>query len=89
MDFEGGILSQLMLMDVGAKKFVANCLLLLSPEEIKNCRLVCDQWDKFIEENMWKSSSGRRQLRQKLLHRWKTMFDIVLMLFPGGRLRTL
>ena len=52
MDFEGDILSQLMLMDVGARKFVANCLLLLSPEEIKSCRLVCHQWDRFIVDDI-------------------------------------
>ena len=44
----GGILSQLMLLDAGGQKFVADCFLLLSPEEIKSCRLVCRQWDGFI-----------------------------------------
>ena len=70
---EGGILSELMLRDDGAKKFVADCLLLLSPEEIKNCRLVCKQWDAFIKSNdFWKSKNVRKELSQKLLQRWKT-----------------
>ena len=70
---EGGILSELMLRDDGAKKFVATCLLLLSPEEIKNCRLVCKKWDAFIKSNdFWKSKNVRKELSQKLLQRWKT-----------------
>ena len=72
MDFERDILSQLMLMDVGAQKFVAKCLLLLTPEEIKSCRLVCHLWDQFIVDNIWKSTCGKKQLSQKLLQRWKT-----------------
>ena len=66
---EGGILSELMLRDDGAKKFVADCLLLLSPDEIKSCRLVCEQWNIFIVDEVWKNSRGRRQLRKKLLQR--------------------
>ena len=69
MEMDGGILSKLMLMDGGAKKFVADCLLLLSPDEIKSCRLVCEQWNIFIVDEVWKNSRGRRQLREKLLNR--------------------
>ena len=73
MELEGGILSQLMLRDEGAMKFVADCLLLLFPEEIKSCRLVCKQWDQFIKsDNFRKSTRVRKELRQKLLQRWKT-----------------
>ena len=68
-----------MLMDEGGQKFVANCLLLLSPEEIKNCRLVCKQWDKFIMDELWKREIRKKELRQKLSQRWKIMFDNVLM----------
>ena len=32
---------KLLLLDAGLRKFVANCFLLLDPEEIKTCRLVC------------------------------------------------
>ena len=73
MDFEGDILSQLMLMDVGAQKFVANCFLLLSPEQLKACRLVSTTWAGFILEDLWKSSWGKRELREKLVTRWKTV----------------
>ena len=85
MDFEEGvILSQLMLMDDGGQKFVADCLLLLSPEEIKNCRLVCKQWDEFIAgEGFWKSEGRKKELRQKLLQRWRIIFDNVSMFILG------
>ena len=73
MDSEEDMLSQLMLMDEGGKKFVADCLLLLSPEEIKCCRLVCTQWDQFIKgEDFWKSKRVKKELGQKLVQRWKT-----------------
>ena len=66
-------MSQLMLMDEGGKKFAANCLLFLSPEEIKCCRLVCKLWDNFIkDDDFWKSNRVRKELKQKLLQRWKT-----------------
>ena len=41
MDPEKDILTPLMRMDPGHRQFVANCLLLLDPKEIKACRLVC------------------------------------------------
>ena len=69
---EGGILSQLMLLDVGARKFVANCFLLLQPEELKACRLVSTTWDQFILKEVWESPSGRKKLREKLVGMWKT-----------------
>ena len=69
IEMDGGILSRMMSMDGGAKKFVVDCLLLLSPEEVKSCRLVCEQWNIFIEDEVWKNSRGRRQLREKLLQR--------------------
>ena len=49
----GGILSQLMLLDVGGQKFVVDCFLLLSPEKIKSCRLVSRQWDEIIMKEVW------------------------------------
>ena len=81
---EGGILSQLMQMDDGGQKFVAACLLLLSPDEIKNCRLVCKLWDTFIAgEGFWKSEGRKKELRQKLLQRCRIMFDNVSMFIFG------
>ena len=69
----GGILSQLMLLDAGGQKFVADCFLLLSPEEIKSCRLVCRQWDRFIMKEMWGNARGKKELEAKLVNRWKTV----------------
>ena len=72
MEF-GGILSQLMLLDAGGQKFVADCFLLLSPEEIKSCRLVCRQWDRFIMKEVWGNARGKKELEAKLVNRWKTV----------------
>ena len=65
-------MSQLMLLDIGARKFVANCFLLLQPEELKACRLVSTTWDQFILKEVWESPSGRKKLREKLVDMWKT-----------------
>ena len=65
-------MSQLMLLDVGARKFVADCFLLLQPEELKACRLVSTTWDQFILKEVWESPSGRKKLREKLVDMWKT-----------------
>ena len=67
------ILGELMSRDEGPCRFVANCFLLLSPEELKACRLVSTTWAGFILEDLWKSSWGRRELREKLVTRWKTV----------------
>ena len=64
------IVRELLLRDEGAHKFLADCFLLLTPEEIKACRLVCKEWSEFILENLWKSKPGRKKLEQKLVHRW-------------------
>ena len=61
MDPEKDILTPLMRMDPGHRQFVANCLLLLDPKEIKACRAVMD--------DLWCSKSGREKLSQKLAHR--------------------
>ena len=64
------IVRELMLLDEGAHKFLSDCFLLLAPEEIKACRLVCKEWNEFIVDNIWKSKPGRKKLEQKLVHRW-------------------
>ena len=63
------IVRELMLLDEGACKFVADCFLLLTPAEIKACRLVCKEWNEFIVDRVWKSKSGRERLGQKLVQR--------------------
>ena len=66
------ILTQLMQLDAGPQKFVADCFLLLEPEELKACRLVCTTWNKFIQKEVWENPRGRERLSGKLLHCWKT-----------------
>ena len=82
-DSEGDILGELMSRDEGARRFVANCFLLLSPEELKACRLVSTTWAGFILEDLWKSSWGRRELREKLVTRWKTVDPMNVQLNQG------
>ena len=69
---EGGILSQLMKLDAGAQKFVADCFLLLDPKDLKACRLVSTTWSKFIKKEVWENPSGRKKLNEKLVQLWKT-----------------
>ena len=66
------IVRELLLLDLGFHKFLANCFLLLDPAEIKACRLVCKEWNVFIMNNLWRPGTpGRKKLCQKLEHRWK------------------
>ena len=72
---EGGILSQLMQLNAGPQnrqKFVADCFLLLGPEELKACRLVCTTWSKFIQKEVWNNPRGKERLSEKLVQLWKT-----------------
>ena len=71
MDPEEDILTPLMRLDPasGHRQFVTNCFLLLDPKEIKACRLVCREWSVFVMDDLWRSTSGRKKLSQKLAHR--------------------
>ena len=62
MDILGELISQ-----DDPHRFVASCYLYLSPEELKNCRLVCRTWNKFILNDLWREGTwGKEQLRKKL-----------------------
>ena len=65
-------MSQLMKLDAGPQKFVADCFLLLQPDELKACRLVCTTWSKFIQKEVWENPRGRERLSRKLVQLWKT-----------------
>ena len=78
------ILGELMSRDEGPCRFVANCFLLLSPEELKACRLVSTTWAGFILEDLWKSSWGRRELTEKLVTRWMTVDPMTVELNKRG-----
>ena len=74
MDSTVDILGKLMVvLDAGHQRVVANCLLSLTPEELKACRLVCRTWNVFIRDEIWKSSWGRSRLTEKLVDRWMTV----------------
>ena len=72
MEPEEDFVSKLMGNDPGGRSFFASCLLCLNPEELKACRLVSTVWAKFIMDEVWKRSRGRKRLEGKLLKRWKT-----------------
>ena len=70
MELPKDIVSRL-LANGGGRPFLVSALLLLDPEDLKACRLVCSAWNKFIEEEVWSSKSARSSLTKKLVYRWK------------------
>ena len=48
-DFLGELMSN---QDDGFCKIPVRIFLLLSPEELKACRMVCHKWGDFIKDNM-------------------------------------
>ena len=45
--------------------------LYLDPISLKNCKLVNSNWCNFIDENLWGSKTGRRELERRLVSQWK------------------
>ena len=71
MDCEG-IDHTRQLLAIGEGAFFVSCLLHLSPEDLKACRLVNKTWNKVIKERVWGNKRARKRLEEKLLNRWKT-----------------
>ena len=65
-----GYMSQL--HTIGEGDFFVSCLLHLSPEDLKACRLVNKTWNRAIKERVWGNRKARKLLEEKLAHRWKT-----------------
>ena len=65
-------MSQLLAIGEGGQAFFVSCLLHLSPEDLKACRLVNKTWNKVIKERVWGNKRARKRLEEKLLNRWKT-----------------
>ena len=65
-------MSQLLAIGEGGEAFFVSCLLLLSPEDLKACRLVNKTWNDLIKERVWGNKRARKRLEEKLLNRWKT-----------------
>ena len=54
MDCEGiDYMSQLLAIGEGGEAFLVSCLLHLSPEDLKACRLVNKTWARVIKEGVW------------------------------------
>ena len=60
------------LLTIGEGDFFVSCLLFLSPEDLKACRLVNKTWNDLIKERVWGKKRARKRLEEKLLNRWKT-----------------
>ena len=58
MDF----VSQLLAIGEGGEHFFVSCLLHLSPEDLKACRLVNKTWARVIKEGVWGNKRARRTL---------------------------
>ena len=54
------------------RNFFVSCLLFLSPEDLKACRLVNTTWDEVIKGGLWGNKSARKRLEEKLGERWKS-----------------
>ena len=65
-------ISQLLAIGEGGEDFFVSCLLQLSPEDLKACRLVNKTWNDLIKERVWGNKRARKRLEEKLLKRWKT-----------------
>ena len=48
-----------------------SALLLLTPNDLKACRLVSSTWNKFIMDELWGTKGGREKLRKKLVEGWR------------------
>ena len=66
-------MSQLLAIGEGGQDFFVSCLLHLSPQDLKSCRLVNKTWNDVIMERVWGSKRVRKRLEEKLTHRWKTI----------------
>ena len=71
MDCEG-IDHTRQLLAIGEGDFFVSCLLHLSPEDLKACRLVNKTWNKVIKERVWGNKRVRKRLEEKLANRWTT-----------------
>ena len=65
-------MSQLLAIPEGGQDFFVSCLLHLSPQDLKACRLVNKTWNNVIMERVWGSKRVRKILEEKLVQQWKT-----------------
>ena len=65
---EPGLVS--LLLSHGLEEVVATILLLLDPEDLRACRLVCSTWNSLILGRLWGTRGGRRRLQAKARVRW-------------------
>ena len=61
----------LLLGHIDGRRCLESALLLLNPDELKNCRLVSSTLNEFIMEELWGNKAGREKLRKKLVEGWR------------------
>ena len=59
-------ISQLLAIGEGGEHFFVSCLLRLSTEDLKACRLVNKTWNDLIKERVWGNKRARKRLEEKL-----------------------
>ena len=59
------------LFDSNLEEILMEIFLFLDPGSLKSCRVVCQEWDCFIQERLWGSRRGRRRLEHKLRWGWR------------------
>ena len=73
METEYDLVSAVLRIGEGGINFFASCLLYLDPNELKTCRLVNRDWEKFIRKEVWGNKRRRLLMKEKLLQRWKNV----------------
>ena len=56
---------------IDGRECFKSALLRLTPNELKACRLVSWEWNRFILEELWGNAGGRKKLEKKLVERWR------------------
>jgi len=59
------------LFDSDLDEIIQKIFLYLDPMSLKNCNLVCEEWNQYIHERLWNSQPARKILYNKLIHQWK------------------
>ena len=57
--------------DLGVELFLQKVFIYAS-DDLKNCRVVCKEWNHFFETKVWKNPRLKKNLERKLCQQWKS-----------------